>query len=315
MLTNILILLGSLSMLGIAAYFLVGASMRLARLLKVSEAFIGLTIVAAGTSAPEIAVSVSAALDGKGALSVGNVIGSNIFNLGFILGLVALIAPQAIQKKTVYRDGPVLLGSTLLVLLFLWDQQVAWWEGVTLLAGLVAYNSYLWIKKDVPEEEEDPVETKPWASIGIFLLSLFGLIQAAEWAVEASVKIAESYGISEWAIGATIVAAGTSLPEIATSVMATIRRRFALSIGNVIGSDIFNVFGIIGVSSVVAPIRLSSESIFGLPDNIVSVILLIATILLVLVFMRTKWTLSRVEGGILLLICVARMGFELGLGR
>lgn len=310
---NILIMLAGLVVLGIAAHYLVMASVKLAELLGVSEAFIGLTIVAAGTSAPEIAVSVVAALNGQGSLSVGNVIGSNIFNLGFILGVVAIIAPQHINKKMVYRDGTVLLLSTLLIFVMMWNQFVSFREGVILLVFLVAYNTYLWVKRDIPEVEEETKKGKAkWTDAIVFLVSLIFLIKAADYVVESAVYIAQSFGISEWAIGATIVAAGTSLPEIATSIMATIKRKFDLSVGNVVGSDIFNVLGIIGVSAVIAPLSLNPQNfLFGFADNIVSVGMLVLTILLVLIFMRSGWKISRTEGVILLVISIARMWFEI----
>lgn len=316
MVENILIMLAALVVLGFSANYLVHASIRLASLLGVSEAFIGLTIVAAGTSAPEIAVSVVAALNGEGALSVGNVIGSNIFNLGFILGLVAIIAPQKISKKMVYRDGTVLLLSTVLILIMLWNQFVSVFEGVILLLCLVAYNSYLWIKRDVPEVEEKSDKKGKWTDFVIFAVSLFFLVQAADYVVNSAVFIAQAFGVSEWAIGATIVAAGTSLPEIATSLIATMKGRFDLSIGNVVGSDIFNVLGIIGISAVIAPLSLHPQNfMLGFADNIVSVFMLVVTIFLVLFFMRTGWRISRMEGVILLVISVARMWFEIAVGQ
>ncbi len=307
------ILVLSLVALGVFAHFLVSACIRIAKIFNVSEAFIGLTVVAMGTSAPEIAVSVSAALSGQGALSVGNVIGSNIFNLGFILGIVALIAPQKISKKMVYRDGSVLLFSTIAIFVCMANQFISRWEGIFLLLCLVSYILFLWKKKDIPDEDEVQLERRGnWKDFLIFGVSLFGLIISADFVVEASVEIARSFGISEWAIGATIVAAGTSLPEVATSIIATLRGRFGLSVGNVIGSDIYNVFGIIGISALIAPLSLNSENqIFGMPDNLFSVLVLILTIFMTLIFMRTKWRIGRVEGGILLGVAVFRMIFEL----
>lgn len=308
-------MIAGLAVLGFAAHFLVQASVKIARLLNVSEIWIGLTIVAIGTSAPEIAVSVSAALNGQGALSVGNVIGSNIFNLGFILGLVAIIAPQKIAKKMVYRDTVILFLSTLLVLGIIWNQYVTRLEGLILLGLLVAYNVYLWIKKDVPEVDEVEEEKGKWTDFLVLIISLVFLIISAEFVVEAAVEIATAYGISEWAIGATIVAAGTSLPEIATSVIATMKRKFGISVGNVVGSDIFNTLGIIGVSSFITPLQLNSQnSVFGLADNLFSMILLVVTIVMIGIMMRTGWKISRFEGSILLIISVARMGLEVYLG-
>lgn len=317
MLEHVFVLIAGMTVLGFSAHYLVHAAIKIAQRLKVSEAFIGLTIVAAGTSAPEIAVSVVAALNGQGALSVGNVIGSNIFNLGFILGLVAVISPQAIPKKMVYRDGVVLLGSTLMILIMLWNQFVSFWEGALLLFILASYNLYLWFKKDIPETDEEEMESETkWYDYVVFFVSLFFLIKSADYVVESAVFIAQSFGLSEWAIGATIVAAGTSLPEVATSIIATMKKKFALSVGNVIGSDIFNALGIIGVSAVISPLSVQAgSSMFGLPDNIISMLLLSATILLILFFMRTGWKISRFEGFILLTISISRMAFEIYLGQ
>jgi len=316
MLEHTLVLLAGLVVLGVAAHFLVHAAIKIALNWNVSEAFIGLTIVAAGTSAPEIAVSVLAAMNGEGALSVGNVIGSNIFNLGFILGLVAIIAPQKIPHKMVYRDGMMLLVSTLIILLMLSNQFISFYEGAFLLFLLASYNLYLWFKKDIPESEEEVEGKAHWTDYALFFISLFFLVKSADYVVESAVAIAQTFGLSQWAIGATIVAAGTSLPEIATSVVATMKKKYALSIGNVIGSDIFNTLGIIGVSATISPLRLEAGSVmFGMPDNIISMLLLSATILLILVFMRTGWLLSRLEGGVLIVIAFARMGFEIYLGQ
>ncbi len=316
MTVQILILVASLVFLGFSANYLVNASIRIARKWHVSEMFIGLTIVALGTSAPEIAVSAFAALEGKGDLSIGNVIGSNIFNLGFILGLVAIISPQIISKKMVYRDGLVLLSATLMALFFMWDLKIVLWEGIMLLAALVSYLSFLWIKKDVEINQEDAAATGTWKDYLIFIVSLLVLVKSSEFTVSSATYIAEYFKISAWAIGATIVAAGTSLPELATSIIATLKKKFGLSIGNVIGSDIFNTFGVIGISSVIAPIALEAKTfIFGFADSIFSVILLVATIILLLVFMRSGWKISRREGIIIFLIALFRMAFEVYVGK
>lgn len=312
---EIIILIVALVVLGVAAHYMVNAAIHIAKLLKLPTILIGLTIVAAGTSAPEISVSVMAALAGNGDLSVGNVIGSNIFNLGFILGIIALISPQVISKKMVYRDGLVLTLSTLLVLLFVWNQHVSFLEGLIMLVLLFAYNVYLFVKKDAPELDQEELRPAKWYDFVIFFVGLFFLIKASDYVVEAAVSIASSFGMSEWAIGVTIVAAGTSLPEIATAVAATFKKKFDLAVGNVVGSDIFNALGIIGVSAFVAPIDLKSRTeIFGMPDNVFSLAMLVVTIVLILIFMRTGWKISRREGALLLLIAVARMGFEIYIG-
>lgn len=320
MAVDVLVLIASLVVLGFAAHYLVGSSVRIARHFRMSEVLIGLTLVAWGTSAPEIAVSVVAALNGHGDLSVGNVIGSNIFNLGFILGLVALCYPQPIGRKMVYRDGVVLFLTTMLVLSFVWDFEVTFLEGFILLALLAAYSIYLFVKKDVePLEEVEEIvaggKYEKAKDIFIFLASLAILVKTSDYTVEAATNIAKTFGISDWAIGATIVAAGTSLPEVATSVMATLKRKFSIAVGNVVGSDIFNALGIIGVSSVIAPLHLEGKNtVFGFPDFIFSQLMLIATLVLILIFMRTRWQISRVEGGTLFIIAIGRMIFEIYMG-
>jgi len=211
----------------------------------------------------------------------------------------------------VYRDGIVLLASTLIILAFVANQYVSFLEGAILLLLLVAYNVFLFIKKDAPELDEEEVKKAKWYDFLIFIVSLVILIVASEYVVESAVSIAQTFGMSEWAIGVTIVAAGTSLPEIATSVAATFKRKFDLAVGNVVGSDIFNALGIIGVSAFVSPLSLNSKTdILGFPDNVFSLTLLSLTIVMLLVFMRTGWKLSRREGIILLVISVIRMGFE-----
>lgn len=317
MTTNILILLASLVFLGFSAKYLVDSAVKIARKWNLSEMFIGLTLVALGTSAPELVVSINAALRGQGDLSVGNVIGSNIFNLGFILGLVAIIAPQVIPKKVVKRDGMFLLGSTALVLFFALDLRIVFWEGLTLILLLISYLAYLWYKKDLPSEDEDASgEAATKKDYLIFLVSLIVLIKASDYTVSSAIFIAEYFKISAWAIGATIVAAGTSLPELAVSVMATIKGKFGLSIGNVIGSDIFNTLGVIGISAFISPITLESKTqILGFPDSIFSIMLLILTLLLTLWLMRTNWKLTRKEGALLLFIAVVRIVFEIYVGR
>lgn len=313
---QLIILLLSLVALGFSANYLVNSSIRIARKWHVSEMFIGLTIVAMGTSAPELAVSAFAALEGQGDLSVGNVIGSNIFNLGFILGLVAMIAPQIIPKKMVNRDGLILLLSTVMILVFMLDLKIVFWEGAVLLIALISYLGLLWVKKDVPTEDDDKGEVGTWKDYLIFAVSLFVLVESSNFTVSSAIYIAEYFQISAWAIGATIVAAGTSLPEVATSVIATLKKKFGLSVGNVVGSDIFNTFGIIGISSFIAPITLRSRTeIFGIADSIFSVIILVATILLLLFVMRTGWKISRREGVLIFTLAIMRMAFEVYVGK
>lgn len=186
-----------------------------------------------------------------------------------------------------------------------------------MLMSLISYLTLLAVKKDVPTEEDDTHGAKAvWTDYIIFIISLIVLVKSSDFTVSSAVYIAEYFKISAWAIGATIVAAGTSLPELATSIIATAKKKFGLSIGNVVGSDIFNTFGIVGISSIVSPIALQARTeIFGLADSLFSILVLILTLILTLIFMRTGWRLGRREGAILFILALLRMFFEVYLGR
>lgn len=311
----ILTIILALTVLCIAAHYLVESAVHIAKTLKMSDILIGLTIVAMGTSAPEIAVSVMAAIHGNGSLSVGNIVGSNIFNVGFILGIIALISVQKIDHKLVYRDGLVLLLSTILILFVAWDHHVSFIEGVIMLLLLTMYNITLFVKKEVPEFEaefEALATRKHWYDAIIFVCSLIVLVIASNFVVDSATLIAQNFGMTEWSIGVTIVAIGTSLPEIATSMAATYKKRFDLAVGNLIGSDIFNALGIIGVSAVITPLSLNSSTntIFGLRDNIVSILIQAITLVITLILMRTGWKIGKREGTILVSMSVLRVLFE-----
>ena len=316
MLIQVLILIISLAAVVFSANYLVSSSTKIARQWNVSEMFIGLTIVAIGTSAPEISISILAALKGQGDLSVANVIGSNVFNLGFILGLLAIIVPQLIPKKIVYRDSVFLLAVTIIVLVFMADMRIVIWEGLVLLGALIGYLVFLAFKRDAftgAGGKKEKVLVKDYL---IFLVSLAVLIKSSDFTVSSAVYIAEYFKISAWAIGATVVAAGTSLPELATSIIALMKKKFALSVGNVIGSSIFNTLGVIGFSSFIAPITLYSKGyILGVADLMFSAVLLVAMILLLIIFMRTGWKLSRREGVVLFFLAILWLVFEFYIGK
>ncbi|MFA6369934.1 MAG: sodium:calcium antiporter [Patescibacteria group bacterium] len=316
MLIQVLILIISLAAVVFSANYLVSSSTKIARQWNVSEMFIGLTIVAIGTSAPEISISILAALKGQGDLSVANVIGSNVFNFGFILGLLAIIVPQLIPKKIVYRDSVFLLAVTIIVLVFMADMRIVIWEGLVLLGVLIGYLVFLAIKRDAFTEASGKKEKVLAKDYLIFLVSLAVLIKSSDFTVSSAVYIAEYFKISAWAIGATVVAAGTSLPELATSIIALMKKKFALSVGNVIGSSIFNTLGVIGFSSFIAPITLYSKGyILGVADLMFSAVLLVAMILLLIIFMRTGWKLSRREGVVLFFLAILWLVFEFYIGK
>ena len=288
-----------------------GAS-SLARGMRVPEIIIGLTIVAAGTSAPELFVSLVSALKGTADMSVGNVIGSNIFNTTLIVGCSALVAPMVVSKSTVKKDIPfaVVASLMLFVLCFddmdsphLWGNEITRSDGVILLLGFVAFMIYTFsvAKKEglMPTEEEleDNAELpKDYSRLGRNLFWIvFGLaclIFGSNLFVDAATYVAHRFGVRQSVIGLTIVAGGTSLPELATSVVAAFKGRSALAIGNVIGSNVFNILLILGVTAFVHPLR-----IMGI--TIVDLMVLLVSIGFLWLFAFTKYYVSRREGAVL----------------
>ena len=288
-----------------------GAS-SLARGMRVPEIIIGLTIVAAGTSAPELFVSLVSALKGTADMSVGNVIGSNIFNTTLIVGCSALVAPMVVSKSTVKKDIPfaVVASLMLFVLCFddmdsphLWGNEITRSDGVILLLGFVAFMIYTFsvAKKEglMPTEEEleDNAELpKDYSRLGRNLFWIvFGLaclIFGSNLFVDAATYVAHRFGVRQSVIGLTIVAGGTSLPELATSVVAAFKGRSALAIGNVIGSNVFNILLILGLTAFVHPLR-----IMGI--TIVDLMVLLVSIGFLWLFAFTKYYVSRREGAVL----------------
>jgi len=267
-----------------------------------SDLVIGLTIVAIATSAPEFAVTVSAALRNQPAISVGNVIGSNIFNLGIILGFVAFISPITISKTLLKRDGSLLVGTGILLLIFFYDLTLSSFEGIILFLILVTYIIILIKRKEEIDEEIPEGEFTFW-DIPKFISGVTLIIVSANFLVDSATEIARFFEISDWLIGITIVAGGTSVPELATSLVAVHKNKHAISAGNLIGSDLFNMLGVLGVASILRPLSLVG-------DEYTSLILLAITLITILVMMRTGWKISRLEGSILFIIALSRWGFD-----
>ncbi|MCZ7558057.1 MAG: sodium:calcium antiporter [Bacteroidia bacterium] len=280
------------------AVWTVTSAARLARRFGVSELVIGLTVVAIGTSAPEFAVSIGAAVKGHPDLAIANVVGSNIFNLGFILGIVLLVRTVPTTRTMVFRDGIMLSGTGTLLLVFLSDHQLGSFEGAILLALLLGYILLLYLKRDVAREEL-PAGDFHWWDVPMVLLGITCIVLGAHFLVASSTVLARAAGISEWTIGISIVAVGTSMPEFVTSFVAILRKRQGISIGNLIGSDVFNLLGVLGVAAVLRPLNASD-------DALLHVAVLAAFMLVILMMMRTGWKLSRVEGALLLTITVFR---------
>lgn len=295
---DILIIVVCIIALWRGAELVVNSATRIARKIGMSDLVIGLTVVAIGTSAPEFAVTVVAALQGQSDISVGNVVGSNIFNLGFILGGLALLRGISVSKIMVYRDGGMLIGTTILLIIFLYDLTLSRLESSTLLLILVVYIGYL-IYRRSESEEHIPEGTFNWKDIPLFLLGIAVIVTSGHYFVEAASDLARLIGLSEWVIGVTIVAVGTSAPEIATSLVALLRGQSGMSAGNLVGSDLFNLLGVLGLAGLLNPMTIN-------PAAQSSIFLLGGMVVLVVIMMRTGWRLSRWEGGVLLLITLVR---------
>lgn len=301
-LLNILKLFSGLVLLTLGGDFLVKGSSKIAKKMGLSALVIGLTIVALGTSAPELVVSIQASLTGLDNMAVANVVGSNIFNTLFILGLCSLAAPLIVKQDLLRLDLPVLITSSLGLLYFSLDERISRLEGLIFLAALGTYLTILLrrsrseklIEEDAPQSEESESITPSFLFV---ILGLALLVFGGEWMVDASVVLARDFGLSETVIGLTIVAAGTSLPEVATSLVATYRGEKDIAIGNVIGSNILNILFILGVGSVFG------DNGLGVSQNelAVDIWILLASALLSYPIFRTGLRVGRMEGVILLM--------------
>jgi cation:H+ antiporter len=296
--TDVTIVLVCVGVIAKGASWLVDSASKIAKRLGISELVIGLTILALGTSAPEFAVSILAALKGSGNIAIGNIVGSNIFNLGFILGGTAIVHSLQTSRIVIVRDGFFLLFGTFLLLFFLWDLTLTRFEGGVLFSLLILYLVYLYVKREPLEAEQEMGKMLWWDPL-VLILGLVMVLIGAHFMVESAINLARYMGVSEWVIGATVIAAGTSAPEFATSLAAALRSRYGMSVGNLIGSDIFNLFGVLGVAGILNNIPVSLDARMHL-------VFLSLMVALVLVFMRTGWVVSRREGYILVMVGLVR---------
>jgi cation:H+ antiporter len=303
LLLNTALLIISILFLWGGANYLVESAERIANTFRIPQLIIGLTVVAFGTSAPEFAVTIQASIIGNSSISVGNIVGSNIFNLGFILGLTALISTVSSSKKMVYRDGLFMLATTLVLLVcFYTGYTLNRFEGALLFILLISYLLYLFISKE-KLEEEITTEKASLKDYIILPLSLAAIVGGGNLLVSSSTAIAKFFGLSDWLIAITVVAAGTSAPEMVTSIVAAIKGKHEMSAGNLIGSNIFNILGVLGVAGMIHPLGLN-------PDSFHSLLILTLLIIMVIIFMRTKWKVSRLEGALLILAGFAMWFFD-----
>jgi cation:H+ antiporter len=275
---------------------LVRGSVGIARRLAIPPLLIGLTVVGFGTSTPELLVSVDAALRGVPDIALGNIVGSNIANILLIVGISALVWPIKVMGATLRRDTAVMMAAALMLVPIFALGQMTRLSGLILFGGLVAYLVWAYLKPGEAEAEDDGL--KPPASTLVSVLWIIGglvaLMVGARFLVDGAVSIARGYGISEAFIGLTIVAVGTSLPELATSLIAAFRRQSEIAIGNIIGSNIFNVLGILGVTALIAPIPVASRFLtFDLP-------VMIAVSLVLTLLLLTRPVIGRGIGVVML---------------
>jgi len=304
MLVSVGLLILSIVLLFFGAEFLVKGSSAIALKAGISPLVVGLTVVAFGTSMPELLVSIQASWQGSGGMAVGNVVGSNIFNICVILGISAMINPLSIQLQVIKFDTPVLLMVTILFIVVFIDQTIGRLEGIILLAGIISY-TFFNIRQarlenvtpagafEIPKTDEKGLPV--WKIVLLVSGGLVILGAGSQFLVRGASDIARSLNVDEAIIGLTIIAAGTSMPELATSVVASLRKNADISIGNIIGSNIFNLLGIIGVTGTINPIQASNISWID-----IGVMFFAAVVLLPL--MKSDKAITKYEGFFLLLV-------------
>lgn len=302
----VLLLVGFVFLIKGSDFFVDGAS-SIASLLKIPTIIVGLTIVALGTSAPEAAVSITSSLTGSNAMAVSNVIGSNLFNMLMVIGISALLGDLLMEKSVLDKDLPFLVGITLLWAVFIiigWD--ITNIEGIILLIIMVAYISFLIYntrKSGGANEVEKPKLTLP-KSIVFILVGIAGIVIGGDLVVDSASAIALALGMSETLVGLTIVAMGTSLPELVTSITALKKGENQLVIGNVIGSNIFNILFVLGASSAISAIPLDSSLL-------IDVLFMLAVTILCFIFGKTQEKYDKKEGIILVTLFIVYMAFAI----
>ena len=255
----LLLSLGFVMLVKGADWFVDGAS-GIAAKMHIPQLVIGLTIVAMGTSAPEAAVSISAALKGSADITIGNIVGSNILNILIILGLASVIVPIAVAKSTIRIDSPYMLFITAVLLLLGWDGTISLIDGIILVALFIAYLGYmLYMAKHGDAEEETIKDLKLWQALAFTAAGLVLIVLGADVAVDAATALARIFGLSERFIGLTVVALGTSLPELFTSVAAARKGNADIAIGNIVGSNIFNILFVVGLSALIVPVPFAAN--------------------------------------------------------
>lgn len=285
MILDLLLLAGSLALVLIGARWLVSGASSLAKKLGVSELVIGLTVVAFGTSSPELTVNIFSALKGSTDIAIGNVLGSNIFNILFILGVTALIYPLPVKHNTKWKEIPFSLLAAVVLAFAVNDiwidggdkNLLTRIDGLMLLGFFVIFMVYVFemAKHDKDEDSEEPIkQMTSWKALFFIAIGLAGLFFGGKYLVQSAVSLAREFGLSEKVIGLTIVAIGTSVPELATSVVAALKKKADIAVGNVVGSNIFNIFFILGTTSLIKPLPFAPDANIDLGMAILASLLL-----------------------------------------
>ncbi len=300
MIFDVVLIIAGVAMVLYGADRLTEGASALARRMNVSEIIIGLTIVAAGTSAPELFVSLVSALKGTPDMAIGNVVGSNTMNAMLIVGCAAVVAPMSISRNTVRKDIPFAVAASVLLPLLTIDAAIGRIDGIILLAGFAAFMYYT-LSQAKAGETAPSDETKmqnPWLSVFFVVLGLALLVIGSNIFVDSASRVAYALGLSEAVVGLTIVAGGTSLPELATSVVAARKGQSAIAIGNVIGSNVFNILMILGLTATISPMQIQGITHIDL-------LMMLGSIVMVWLFSRTKYTVERWEGALLAVVYIA----------
>lgn len=316
MLTYILFVVGFVLLIS-GANLLVEGSASIAKKLNISSIVIGLTIVAFGTSAPELIVNIFASVQGNTEIAIGNILGSNIVNILLILGVSSIIYPLATKENTVWKEIPLSLLAAILVGVMVNDTLIdgGTFSGLTRIDGIVFIAFFIiflyytfGISKVSGENTDLEIKDMSYMKSSLYIVGgLLGLVFGGKWIVDGAIKIAEGFNVSQSLIGLTVVAIGTSLPELATSAVAAYKKQSDIAIGNVVGSNIFNIFWILGLSAVINPLPFSKDSVIDIIMTIVA-----SLILFLIMFIGKKHTVERWQGVIMILIYIGYVAYLIG---
>lgn len=316
MLTYILFVVGFVLLIS-GANLLVEGSASIAKKLNISSIVIGLTIVAFGTSAPELIVNIFASVQGNTEIAIGNILGSNIVNILLILGVSSIIYPLATKENTVWKEIPLSLLAAILVGVMVNDTLIdgGTFSGLTRIDGIVFIAFFIiflyytfGISKVSGENTDLEIKDMSYMKSSLYIVGgLLGLVFGGKWIVDGAIKIAEGFNVSQSLIGLTVVAIGTSLPELATSAVAAYKKQSDIAIGNVVGSNIFNIFWILGLSAVINPLPFSKDSVIDIIMTIVA-----SLILFLIMFIGKKHTVERWQGVIMILIYIGYVTYLIG---